>query len=173
MPDLKPILADWAAEVIVTAQRNLGATVSVKETNASGTRIKKRRRVASGTLKRSLSFFVRKGSGNTSVKFIAKGAAARYADVINQGRRPNSKPPPVYAILQWMKTKPIRIQKKGGGFIKTSEKEKEQYAFLIARKIGKYGIAGTHYFTEAVDQHLPELELSLQYFIEKSIADVD
>jgi len=167
MADIKPILAAWAEKVIEAAQRNLGSTQSVKETNASGTRIKKRRRVASGNLKNSLTFFIRKGGGNTKLIFTAKGSAKNYADVIEKGRRPNSTPPPIEPIIQWMRVKGVRLQKQGGGgFVKQTEAGIRSAAFMIARKIGRYGIAGIHYMEEAVNDNLPELETDLQKYIE-------
>jgi len=170
MADIKPILAAWAEKVIEAAQRNLGATQSVKETNASGTRIKKRRRVASGNLKNSLTFFIRKGGGNTKLIFTAKGSAKNYADVIEKGRRPNSTPPPIEPIIQWMRVKGVRLQKQGGGgFAKQTDAGIRSAAFLISRKIGRYGITGIHYMEEAVNDNLPELELDLQKYIETEL----
>jgi hypothetical protein len=171
MADIKPILAAWAEKVIEAAQRNLGATQSVKETNASGTKMKKRRRVASGNLKSSLTFFIRKGGGNTKLIFTAKGSAKNYADVIEKGRRPNSTPPPIEPIIQWMRTKPVRLQKSGGGFVKQTDAGIRSAAFLISRKIGRYGITGIHYMEDAVNDNLPELETDLQKYIETELND--
>ena len=183
MADIKPILAAWAEKVIESAQRNLGATQSVKETNASGTKMKKRRRVASGNLKSSLTFFIRKGGGNTKLIFTAKGSAKNYADVIEKGRRPNSTPPPIEPIIRWMrgrsldtkgnevKGRGIRLQGKGGGFVKQTDAGIRSAAFLISRKIGRYGITGIHYMEEAVNDNLPELETDLQKYIETELND--
>ena len=182
--DLKQILAEWAQNVVIPrAQRNIGATQSVRETNASGTRTRQRRRVASGTLKESLTFFIKKGAGQTKLTFTAKGKAKQYADVIEQGRRPNRTPPPTEEIYQWMKGKalnnkgetikgrPIRLRGKTGGFVKQTDEGIRSAAFLIARKIGRYGITGIHYMQEAVDDSLPELRRDLQQYVSNKLED--
>jgi hypothetical protein len=171
--DLKQILAEWAQNVVIPrAQRNIGATQSVRETNASGTRTRQRRRVASGTLKESLTFFIKKGAGQTKLTFTAKGKAKQYADVIEQGRRPNRTPPPIEPIYQWMKQKNIRLQKQGGkGFDKQTDEKLRSVAYLISRKIGKYGITGIHYMKEAVDDSLPELRRDLQQYVSNKLDD--
>ena len=177
MLDLKQILANWAETVVETAQRNLGATQNVVERGSYGQRTRKRRRVASGNLKRSLTFFIRKGSGNTKIVFTAKGSAKDYADVIEKGRRPNSKPPPIEPIVRWMRgkgvddkkisgAKQVRLRKPGGGFAKGGEDAIRSAAYLIARKIGKYGITGIHYYEEAVEQNLPELKVEVEKYVE-------
>jgi hypothetical protein len=169
--DLKQILAEWAQNVVIPrAQRNIGATQSVRETNASGTRTRQRRRVASGTLKESLTFFIKKGAGQTKLTFTAKGKAKQYADVIEQGRRPNRTPPPIEPIYQWMKQKNIRLQKPGGkGFDKQTDEKLRSVAYLISRKIGKYGITGIHYMEEAVNDSLDDLRGGLQQYVDNKL----
>ena len=166
--ELKRILSAWAIKVVETAQRNLGATQTVIEQTKDGPKSRKRRRVASGNLKDSLNFFIQKGAGNLKVKFGAKGSAKQYADVIEEGRRPNSKPPPPSEILKWMRQKNIRLRS-GGGFVKETEANRARAAEDIARKIGKYGITGVHYYKEAVEQHLPELREDMRGYIEMNL----
>lgn len=166
--ELKRILSNWAMKVVETAQRNLGATQTVIEHTKDGPKSRKRRRVASGNLKDNLNFFITKGSGNIKVKFGAKGSAKQYADVIEEGRRPNSPPPPTYAIEKWMEEKNIRLRA-GGVFVKETEKGRRAAAYLIARKIGKYGITGIHYYKEAVEQHLPELNKDMKVYVEMNL----
>jgi hypothetical protein len=140
------MLNDFGGEVVARAQRNIGAIRVVGG---------KRRRIdSSGKLRKSLTFSLRNRSGVYDLTFKAKGDAAVYANVVEEGRAPGKRQPPVDAILQWMKDKPIRLRS-ASGFVKTTEAKKRAVAFLIARKIGKEGTEGTHYMRDA---YLEELQ---------------
>jgi len=165
----KQILAAWASEeVIPAAQRNIGATQPVKETNSKGTRIKRRRRVASGNLKSSLTFFIKKGGEGAKVVFTAKDTARSYAKVIEWGRSPGRKQPPTAEIRKWMDTKRVRLQAEGGGFIRETDAARDAVAYAIARKIGKYGFEGIHFYRDAINDKLPLLSDQ----IAKNIAEI-
>lgn len=138
------VLESICQEIVEKAQQNIGAYRMVRG--------KKRRRVATGRLKDSLTYSIAKARSVTRVKFGASGAANKYAEVIEKGRRPNSKPPPSSAILEWIKKKPIKPRGRKGGFVKSSESQLKSIAFLIARSIGVHGIEGIHYFEEAVTE---------------------
>ena len=128
--------------IIEAAQRNIGATRTING--------KKRRRVSTGTLKDSLNYSANFGGNKVKVKFGAMGQAKKYADVIEQGRRPNKPPPPYSAIERWIVQKPIRLRNSKGGFVKTSKEEIERAAKRIAWAIGKNGIEGIYYYRDAI-----------------------
>jgi len=130
-------------EILELARQNVGAYRMING--------KKRRRVATGKLKDSLTYSITQGRSVTRVKFGASGEANKYANVIEKGRRKGAKPPPTDAIMEWMKKKPIRLRGPKGGFIKSSEAEMRKVAYLIARSIGVNGIEGIHYFEDAVN----------------------
>lgn len=160
---LEAMLDVFGKNVVEAAQRNLGADRQVGG--------RKRRAVASGKLKDSLTFKRLVRYGNPMVTFTTKTAETKkYADVVEYGRRPNRKPPPVEAILDWMRIKPVRLRKPGGGFIKVTEAGKRSAAYAIARSIGKRGIPGVFYFNDAVQSELekagPQFILALQKEIE-------
>jgi len=67
------------------------------------------------------------------------------ADVIEEGRRPNSTPPPVAAIEKWMREKPVKLRGPKGGFIKTTPQGLKNAAYSIARAIGKRGIVSYYH----------------------------
>ena len=70
---------------------------------------------------------------------VAPGPAVKeYASVMELGRRPGARMPPVDAIVRWV----IRKQIASGGSARS-------VAFLIARSIGRKGIRGRHMFEEA------------------------
>jgi hypothetical protein len=141
------ILSDFAKDVVSRAQRNIGATSTYNG--------KKRRIESSGQLRNSLTFSIKEtGRGKTYITFGAKGAAGKYADVVEDGRRPGKFPPPD-AIKTWMKVKPIRLRNKlTNSFVKQTDSAINSAAFLIARSISKKGIKGTKFFESALKEQL-------------------
>ncbi len=151
MTPLDEAYRTFAEDVIERAQRNIGATRTIRG--------KKRRRVSSGTLQKSLIYFVASSKFKTVIDFTTKNEVDKYAGVIEYGRRKGAKPPPTIAILEWIKQKNIRVQKPGGGFIKLTKRSKmypeyfqEQVgmAVMIKRSIAKNGIEGINYYTDAI-----------------------
>jgi hypothetical protein len=59
-----------------------------------------------------------------------------YADVVERGRQPNRKPPPIAAILPWVQRNIPGVE------------DPRAAAFLIARSIGRKGTEGAHMFEE-------------------------
>ena len=45
-----------------------------------------------------------------------------YGDIVDKGRNPRQKPPPVKDILQWIKDKPVRIRDIKGKIVKNRER---------------------------------------------------
>ena len=137
------ILNEYAATVVERAQSNL--------------RIKRRvrgkvvNRVSSGTLLNSLIYKIKVRYGKPTIDFTVKGPAGQYADVIEFGRRPNSKMPPVSAIEKWIRMKPLKLRNRQGEFIKSTESAIKSAAYNIARSIGEKGIEGINYYADAID----------------------
>ena len=137
------ILNEYAATVVERAQSNL--------------RIKRRvrgkvvNRVSSGTLLNSLIYKIKVRYGKPTIDFTVKGPAGQYADVIEFGRKPNSKMPPVSAIEKWIRMKPLKLRNRQGEFIKSTESAIKSAAYNIARSIGEKGIEGINYYGEAID----------------------
>ena len=137
------ILNEYAATVVERAQSNL--------------RIKRRvrgkvvNRVSSGTLLNSLIYKIKVRYGKPTIDFTVKGPAGQYADVIEFGRKPNSKMPPVSAIEKWIRMKPLKLRNRQGEFIKSTESAIKSAAYNIARSIGEKGIEGINYYGDAID----------------------
>ena len=146
--ELTPILQEFADEVILVAERNLGAYRLVRK----GSKSYRRRAVASGTLKKSLSYSIRLSGSSVNISFGASGKASKYFRAVNDGRAKGSMPP-TGAILEWMKIKPVRLRK-GGKFIKATEKGMIRAAYAIAKSIQKDGIAPFPYYSDAIEQVL-------------------
>jgi len=117
--------------------------------------------VASGTLEKSLKYRLQIKGQNINVSIYAKGKASKYFLAREDGRKPG-KQPPVSAILDWMRIKPIKLRdKESGKFKKPTEALKKQVAFLIARKIGREGIKGWKAFDYAYENIWDEYEAKI------------
>jgi hypothetical protein len=141
--EYEALLNEYAATVVERAQSNL--------------RIKRRvrgkvvNRVASGNLLNSLIYKLRIRYNKPTIDFTVTGTAGQYADVIEDGRRAGAKMPPVKAIEQWIKIKPLKLRNKQGEFIKSTESNIKSAAFAIAKSIGENGIVGIKYYQEAIN----------------------
>jgi hypothetical protein len=114
--------------------------------------------VASGTLEKSLKYRLQIKGQSINISIYAKGKASNYFLARENGRKPG-KQPPIDAILDWLRIKPIKLRdKQSGKFQKPTEALKRQVAFLIARKIGKEGIKGWHAFDYAMENIWDEYE---------------
>ncbi len=138
------ILNEYALAVVERAQSNL--------------RIKRRvrgkvvNRVASGNLLNSLTYKLRIRYNKPTIDFTVKDAAGKYADVIEYGRKPGAKMPPVSAIEKWIKIKPLKLRNRQGEFIKSTESAIKSAAFAIAKSIGENGIEGINYYQDAINE---------------------
>jgi hypothetical protein len=74
-----------------------------------------------------------------------------YAKVIDSGRKPGSKPPPIRAILKWIQEKQINS---GNSSRESPEKKPitdEQLAFAISNAIGEKGITAKPFIERLQD----------------------
>jgi hypothetical protein len=148
MDEYEALLNEYAATVVERAQSNL--------------RIKRRvrgkvvNRVASGTLLNSLTYKLRIRYNKPTIDFTVKDAAGKYADVIEYGRKPGAKMPPVKAIEQWIRIKPLKLRNRQGEFIKATESAIKSAAFAIAKSIGENGIEGINYYQDAINDTWPD-----------------
>jgi hypothetical protein len=140
------MIEDFAQRVIERARFNLKVKRSING--------KMRNRYASGKLYNSLTFTINYKARSTEILFGASGEAKYYADVVEEGRKPNSKPPPVKKIMEWMEEKPVRLRGPKGGFVKTTPEGLRSAAFAIAKAIGKRGIVGIHFMRDAIEEEL-------------------
>ena len=156
-------LVNFGNDVVERAQRNLGATRRVKG--------KQRRAVATGNLKNSLTFSLRKTGEGYTIQFKARGTAAKYAEVIEDGRKAGAKAPPIEPILAWIKVKGIKARDEKGKILEQTESRKRGLAFAIARGISKNGIEPVKYFenayNDAIEERQDELFKALTDYLNK------
>jgi len=77
-------------------------------------------------------------------------------EIIDQGRRPSLRYPPLESIKRWIKIKPVYWRNERGRFTRASENTK---AFLIARSIKEKGYKGINFMAKAEAQVVDELVL--------------
>lgn len=85
-------------------------------------------------------------------------SAAEYAKYVEDGRKPGKFPPPP-AIQSWVKIK----------FPQENSIKQNQIAFLVGRKIARFGIPPGNYLDQAVQQVFPKYNLILNDAIEKDL----
>lgn len=154
LENIRAILEAFGDEVVQLAKENLEKDRIIRG--------KKARRVASGNLKNDLTYtFWKRGKKDVLIFTTKQKKTRNYADVIEEGRRPNSKRPPIKPIMRWLKIKGIALRGSNGRFIERTESNYRGIAYVIARSIGKRGIQGIHYFREAFentfDQYDPKI----------------
>jgi isocitrate dehydrogenase len=76
--------------------------------------------------------------------------------MIDQGRKPSFRYPPLQEIEKWIKVKPIRFRNERGQFVK--QPSLRSMAFLIARSIKEKGYSGINFLTKAEDEVINKLE---------------
>ena len=144
MDAFEDILNEYAVAVIERAQSNLRIQRRVRGKVVN--------RNASGHLAKSLYYKLKFRYNKPTLDFtVSNDQAGKYADVIEFGRTPGAKMPPVKAIEAWIRLKPLKLRNRQGEFIKSTESNIKSAAFAIAKSIGKNGIEGINYYQEAVD----------------------
>jgi hypothetical protein len=164
--ELEFLLSDIAASIVERAKDNLmkkRKRKGVLFTYTSSTN-------TTGTLKNSLRYRLINRGGVPEMKFYSKGAQ-KYADVIEQGRRADKRPPPSKNLIQWIERKGIKPRGADGRFIrvKNMDRWRSGLAFVIGRKIAKDGFSGVYYWQEAIDDELNARGKEISKMIEKYI----
>ena len=98
---------------------------------------------ASGNLLNSLTSKINFDSNRFEIRI----EGADYGKYLEEGTKPHF--PPVDAILQWIRIKPILPRPFANGKLPTEN----QLAYLIGRKISKVGTEGTHLFEKTVEEN--------------------
>ena len=151
------------------AKINIGKTYTAK--NSRGKSYKKRID-NSGKLRNSITseLKTRTEDGRFSKGFIIF-KMLEYGLNVDKGRRAGKGVPP-QVLIDWIKKKPLRIRDlKTGSFVKQTESRVKGLAYVINRKIKKYGIPATNFFTDAYDSQEEKLFSQLQEAIAQDNID--
>jgi hypothetical protein len=95
---------------------------------------------------------------NTEVRFWNE---APYAIIIERGRRPGATPPPVKALIPWVKRK-----------LGVSTAEAKGVAYVVARSIGRKGTKGKKVLIRAMSELREALEAEISAALEAVIRRV-
>ena len=147
---IQAVLRSYADEVVRRAKSNL--KINQKIGKRSGNRY------AEGNLYNSLTAKTSFYSGGMQIRFTTTSEKTqKYASVIEFGRRPGARMPPPDAIFEWMQIRKVRLRDysnpdpmKKGRFIPWTDEKGMEAAWNIARSIGKNGIIGIKYFSDAI-----------------------
>ena len=160
--EFEQILNEYAATVVERAQSNLRIKRRVRGKTVN--------RVASGRLLNSLTYKLRLRYNKPTIDFtVDNDDAGQYADVIEFGRKPGARMPPVKPIEDWIRIKRLKLRNRQGEFIKSTESNIKSAAFAIAKSIGVNGIEGIKYYAEAIDDTWDEYKDKLMDSYIKSI----
>jgi hypothetical protein len=89
--------------------------------------------------------------------------APEYLKYIDEGRRPNSKQPPISAIIPWVRRKGIVVQ---------GAKNERQSAFVIARAIGKNGIRPLNFLKPTIERVIKNKQELIRKMSEDDILSI-
>lgn len=160
--EFENILNEYALAVVERAQSNLRIKRRVRGKTVN--------RVASGRLLNSLYYNLKIRYNKPTIDFtVSNDEAGKYADVIELGRKPGAKMPPVKPIEDWIRIKRLKLRNRQGEFIKSTESNIKSAAFAIAKSIGKNGIQGINYYSEAIDDTWDEYKDRLMEGYIKSV----
>ncbi len=152
--EFEDLLNEYAAAVVERAKSNLRLKRRVRGKVVN--------RVASGNLLNSLVYKLKFRYNKPTIDFtVNNDAAGKYADVIEDGRRPGAKMPPTKAIEDWIRIKRLKLRNRQGEFIKSTESNIKSAAFAMAKSIGKNGIEGINYYQDAVNDTWDEYKEQL------------
>ena len=154
------VLADFADNVVRLAKINIGKTYTAK--NSRGKSYKKRID-NSGKLRNSITseLKTRTEDGRFSKGYIIF-KMLEYGLNVDKGRRAGKGVPP-QALIDWIKKKPLRIRDlETGSFVKQTESRVKGLAYVINRKIKKYGIPATNFFTDAYESQEDKFMAEMQ-----------
>ena len=153
-------LADFADNVVRLAKINIGKTYTAK--NSRGKSYKKRID-SSGKLRNSITseLNTRTEDGRFSKGYIIF-KMLEYGLNVDKGRRAGKGVPP-QVLVDWIKKKPLRIRDlETGSFVKQTESRVKGLAYVINRKIKKYGIPATNFFTDAYESQEDKFMAEMQ-----------
>jgi len=114
-------------------------------------------KIATGDLQKSISGIVEGQSISITASY--------YWYVVNYGRTPGKKMPPIRPIMDWMKVKGIETYKQN------KKKGNRTLAWVIAKKIGEEGIQGTNFFWETINSIVPLITKDIEDSYLKDIND--
>ena len=135
-----------------------------------------------GKLYKSLDSDIQVAANSISLKFKME----EYGLAIDKGRKKSgsgSGSELFPKILEWVKRKGLRPRDSKGKFVAWKNKEKQQrgIAYVVTRKINRFGYEGTNFFTDAFEMKFKKLPkvlvktfaLDVEKFLKQSIDEIN
>lgn len=116
-------------------------------------------RIASGDLLNSVEYHIEQNGMEYEVKL----ELSKYWRYVEEGTRPHF--PPMNKILEWINVKPVLPKPNEDGDLPTPK----QLAYLISRKIAKYGTEGSNDLQDAIEKINAEYSDKLVYALQEDL----
>lgn len=144
----------YGADARDASRRNLGSKKRGFNKNWGVT--KKR------SLQKSMTYTLEVEGTRITLGIGASGQSKKYATFVELGVNGtqvnhdspysySTKQPPVGAILEWMKNKPVRLRNKDGQFIEQTPERMQSRAFQIARGIKRKGVPPLFFARDGIE----------------------
>ena len=107
---------------------------------------------ASGRLKESIEAIAKETSKGFSFNIMANDYAINVDKGRGQGRYPN-----IDNIIDWIRTKPVRIRDAKGRFVSSDDYQVRKLAHNISRKVAREGIKPTNFISDTIEDSMVKL----------------
>ena len=104
-----------------------------------------------GSLRESIESLAKESANGFGFNIMAN----EYVLAVDKGSKQKS--PPIENIIDWIRSKPVRIRDSKGRFVQATDYRVRGLAFVIARKIGRDGIEATGFIQDAINQSMDKL----------------
>ena len=95
-----------------------------------------------------------------------------YGDYLNEGTE-GGKFPNIDALVDWIKTKPVRLRDSNGKFVTATESRIKGLAYVIGRSIKENGIKKTGFLTDIVESEFNKVSSIVNPITEDVLENLD
>lgn len=149
----KAYLDNYSKELVKLLKIEIGRNRTRTYTSKLGTKTINSPIDSSGKLKQSIEAISKDSSKSIRFNIMANDYAINVDEGRGQGKYPN-----IDSLMDWIRTKPVRIRDfKTGKFVTASDYAIRGLAHNISRKISRDGIKPTNFITDAINQSMDKL----------------
>jgi hypothetical protein len=171
----------FAKEVVRRAKLELGTKKRIKYNDG---KTANRRMVSSGNLQSSIGYVITAGGVHSALEFFM-ASYGKYLDAGVSGRKFKVQGGSPYSyqnaysmksnahqmsILKWMNKRRIKVRDpETGSFVKQTDANRKNLAWVIARKVKDRGLPKTEFFTKGLEELYADLPAQLQFIVAEEI----
>jgi len=149
----KSYLDNYSKELVKLLKIEIGRNRTRTYTSKLGTKTFNSPINSSGKLKESIEAIAKETSKGFSFNIMANDYALNVDQGRGQGRYPD-----IYNLINWIRTKPVRIRDiKTGRFVRSDDYAIRGLAHNISRKIAREGIKPTNFISDAIEDSMEKL----------------